>query len=406
MPLTFKAIQNIRPSNKATKHTDEKGLFLLVSPSGTKRWHLKYRFDGKEKRIAFGPFPEVSLSDARAKRDEARALLANGIDPSAKRQAERLQQRVAWENTFAAVALELIEKRASDGDKAISDTTRSKTEWLLSLLEPELGSVPISEVTAPKLLAVLREVEESGRRETARRLRSFAGRVIDYAIATGRAEHNPAPALRRALRSPNVRNHPAIIDPRQLSVLLNAIDGYTGYASTNAALKLSAHLFQRPGEIRAMRWADLNLDKAIWTIPAGDTKMRREHRVPLSRQALAIIRSMEDVSSYSDWVFPSWTPKKPLSENAITGALKRLGYAGKMTAHGFRSTASSLLNESGKWNPDAIERALAHQDGNAVRSVYNRTQYWPERVAMMQWWSDQIDSIKLGVFEETQGEGD
>ncbi|MDC8755356.1 tyrosine-type recombinase/integrase [Erythrobacter sp. sf7] len=405
MPLTVKEIENIQPGSKPTKHTDEKGLFLLVAPTGSKRWHMKYRFNGKEKRISFGPFPEVSLKAARAKRDEARALLADGVDPSGKRQAERLEQRLAQENTFGMVARELIEKRASDGDKAISETTRSKTEWLLSLLEPAIGSVPVPEVTAPMLLAALRQVEESGRRETARRLRSFASRVIDYAIATGRAEHNPAPALRRALRSPVVRNHPAIIDPRQLGKLLKAIDDYRGYASTNAALKLSAHLFQRPGEIRAMRWADLDLDKAIWTIPAGDTKMRREHRVPLSRQALAIIRSMEDVSSYSEWVFPSWTPKKPLSENAINGALRRLGYEGKMTAHGFRSTASSLLNESGKWNPDAIERALAHQDGNAVRSVYNRTQYWPERVAMMQWWSDQLDSFKAGVFEELQGGG-
>lgn len=398
MPLTFKAIQNIRPCDKPTKHADEKGLFLLVSPTGSKRWKLKYRFDSKENQIGFGAFPEVGLAQARAMRDEARTLLAQGVDPSQKRKAEKLEKRLSRENTFGAVAREFIEKRATDGDKAICDTTRSKTEWLLSLLEPTLGSVPVAEVTAPLLLAVLQEIEKSGRRETARRVRSFANRVIDYAVITGRAMHNPATSLHRALRSPQVRSHPAITKPREIADLLKAIEGYNGYASTNAALKLSAHLFQRPGEIRTMRWDDLDLDQAVWTIPAGNMKMRVEHQVPLSRQALAIIRSMKEVSDYSEWVFPSWTPKKPLSENAVNGALKRLGYAGRMTAHGFRSTASSLLNESHLWSPDAIERSLAHQDANAIRKVYNRTQYWDERVAMMQWWSDTLDSLRSGDF--------
>ena len=244
------------------------------------------------------------------------------------------------------------------------------------------------------LLSVLQEVQKSGRRETARRLRSFVGRVLDYAIATGRAENNPAPALRRALFTPKVRHHPAIIDRGALGELLRAIDGYSGHASTNAALRVSPLLFQRPGEIRAMKWADVDLEEAVWTIPEGETKIRREHRVPLSRQATAIIRSIQDVAEYSEYVFPSFNPKKPLSENAVTGALKRLGFGGVMTAHGFRTMASSLLNESNRWNPDAIERALAHQDSNAVRAVYNRTAYWKERIEMMQWWSDEIDSLK------------
>ena len=394
MPLSFKKIESIKPGPKMQKLTDEKGLYLLVSPTGSKRWHLKYRFDGKEKRIGFGPYPEVSLSAARAKRDEARALLVEGVDPSQARQARKLEQRLARENTFAAVALEFIAKRASDGDDAICETTENKARWLLSLLEPKLGKTPIGDISAPALLAVLREIETSGRRETARRLRSFAGRVFDYAIATGRAENNPAPALRRAMSAPTVRHHPAIIDERELGKLLRAIDAYTGYATTIAALRLSPHLFQRPGEIRAIKWADLDLEQAIWTIPAGNTKMRREHRVPLSRQALAIIRSMNETALYSEYLFPSFNSKKPLSENAINGALKRMGYAGVMTAHGFRSTASSLLNESNQWNPDAIERALAHKDSNAVRAVYNRTAYWEERVQMMQWWSDKLDSLK------------
>ncbi|MFO6448232.1 tyrosine-type recombinase/integrase [Erythrobacter sp. NE805] len=396
MPLSVKEIEAARPGLKNRKLTDEKGLFLLVSTSGSKRWHLKYRFDGKEKRIGFGPFPEVSLKAARAKRDEARALLAEGVDPSEHRQQRKLEDRLVRENTFAAVAREFIAKRAADGDSAICETTRVKTEWLLSLVEPKLGKIHVSAITPPMLRSVLEDVQNSGRRETARRLRSFVGRVINYAIATGRAEHNPAPSLDRWLLVPKVRHHPALLEPRDVAGLLAAIDGYEGFQSTNAALKLSAHLFQRPGEIRAMRWADVDLDKAVWTIPAEDMMMRKEHRVPLSRQAIAIIRSMEEVATYSEWVFPSFNPKKPLSENAVNGALKRLGYAGKMTAHGFRSTASSLLNESGKWSADAIERALAHQDGNAVRAIYNRTQYWPERVAMMQWWSDWLDSLRAG----------
>lgn len=321
-------------------------------------------------------------------------MIADGVDPLRQRRKDKLEAKLATENTFGAVAEEYIAKRSDDGDKAICDTTEKKTRWLLSLVEPALGQVPVNEISAPLLLSTLIDVQISGRRETARRLRSFVSRVLNYAIATGRAEHNPAPALRGALSAPKVRHHPAIIELGELGKLLAAIDGYSGYASTNAALKLSAHLFQRPGEIRAMKWQDLDLDSAIWTIPGGETKMRREHRVPLSRQAVEIIRSMENVASYSDYVFPSFSPKKPLSENAVNGALKRLGYGGTMTAHGFRTTACSLLNESGEFHPDAIERALAHQDGNAVRAVYNRTQYWDERVRMMQWWSDKIDSLK------------
>jgi len=394
MPLTVKEIEAAQPQPETWKLPDERGLYLQISPNGSKRWHLRYSFKGDKKKISFGPFPDVSLKSARAKRDEARAMVAEGVDPLKQRREQKLEAQLASEHTFAAVAREYIAKRTNDGDKAISETTRNKTEWLLSLIEPKLGRVPVAEITAPLLLAALNGIQETGRRETARRLRSFVGRVLNYAIATGRAENNPAPALRGALATPSVRHHPAVIEPDALGKLLRAIDGYGGFASTNAALKLSAHLFQRPGEIRQMKWADLDFDAAIWTIPAGGTKMRREHRVPLSRQAIGIIRSMEDVAAYSEYVLPSFNPKKPLSENAVTGALKRLGYAGMMTAHGFRTTACSLLNESNEFHPDAIERALAHQDSNAVRAVYNRTQYWEDRVRMMQWWSDKIDSLK------------
>lgn len=394
MPLTVKEIESAPPQSRPWKLADERGLYLLISPNGSKRWQLRYSFQGQKKKISFGPFPEVSLKSARAKRDYARTMIADGIDPLHRRRTKKLEAKLASENTFAAVAREFIAKRANDGDKAICETTQKKTEWLLSLIEPKLGNVPVSQISAPLLLSILVEVQDSGRRETAKRLRSFINRVLNYAIATSRAENNPAPALLGALSAPNTRHHPAVIEPGDLSDLLRALDTYRGYASTNAALKLSPHLFQRPGEIRTMKWVDLDFDKAIWTIPAGETKMRLEHRVPLSQQAISIIRSMEDVAAYSEYVFPSFNPKKPLSENAVNGALKRLGYGGIMTAHGFRTTASSLLNESREFHPDAIERALAHQDGNAVRAIYNRTQYWDERVRMMQWWSDKLDSLK------------
>lgn len=394
MPLTVKQVENAQPQSKAWKLNDERGLYLLISPKGSKRWLMRYSFQGQKKKISFGPFPDLSLKAARAKRDDARTMIADGIDPLQQRRERKLEAKLASEDTFGVVAREYIAKRVNDGDKAISEATRNKTEWLLSLLEPQLGRIPVREMTAPLLLSVLKQIQESGRRETARRLRSLVGRVLNYAIATGRAENNPAPALRDALAAPTVRHHPAVIEPDKLRDLLRAIDGYGGFASTNAALKLSPHIFQRPGEIRAMKWADVDFATAVWTISAAETKMRREHRVPLSRQAIGIIRSMADVAAYSEYVFPSFNPKKPLSENAINGALKRLGYAGTMTAHGFRTTACSLLNESGEFHPDAIERALAHQDSNAVRAVYNRTQYWDERVRMMQWWSDQLDSLK------------
>jgi Integrase len=391
MALTALAIKNAEPRDKNWKLSDEKGLYLLITPAGSKLWQFKFRHLGKEKKMSFGAYPEVSLKDARAKRDEARALLANGRDPAHERRAERLAAKVAAANTFGAIAQEFIERRQHDG---LADATIGKAKWLLSLLEPSLGRVPITEISPLMLLNAIAEVQATGRRETGQRLRSFAGRVFRYAVITGRALHNPAGELRGALVTPRVRHHPAIIDRKLLGELLRAIENYRGAPSTIAALKLSAHLFQRPGEIRTMRWLDVDLDRACWTIPDASTKMRREHKVPLSRQALEIIRSMMAISGRSEFVLPSYNARRPLSENAVNGALRRMGFGGVMTAHGFRSTASSLLNESGKWQTDAIERALAHVETNPVKAAYNRTTYWAERVAMHQWWSDELEAIR------------
>lgn len=396
MTLTVKQIDNAAPTDRPQKLWDGQGLYLMVSPTGSKRWQFKYKLAGVERKMSLGAYPAVSLKRARSLRDEARATLAEGKDPSQQRQMKKIAAATEAAHTFGSIAREYIAKRTAEG---LAETTIAKSNWLLSLLEPRLGKVPVADITAPLLLGVLQEIGNSGRRETARRLRSFAGRVINHAVITGRATNNPAPALHRALVTPTVRHHPAIIDPDRLGALLRAIADYAGYPSTSAALQLSPHLFQRPGEIRTMRWNELDLAAGKWTIPATKTKMRREHEVPLSEQAVAIIRSMIPISGGSEFVFPAFhTMKKPISENTVNQALRRMGYAGMMTAHGFRATASSLLNEEGRWPPDIIEHALAHKDRDAVRAIYNRTTYWKARAEMMQAWSDRLDVLRDGEF--------
>ncbi len=394
MALSVKQIDAARVGDKDYKLYDEKGLYLLVAKAGSKRWYMKYRHLGPEKKLSFGAYPEVSLKVARARRDEARVLLADGKDPQREKEAGKLAAKMEAANTFGAVAEEYIAMRA-DGQAV---ATAEKARWLLSLLHPSFRQLPVSGITSPILFAAVQEIHASGRRETAGRVRALVGRVLTYAIATGRAEINPAPMLTRFLAAPNTKHHPAIVDDGKLGALLRAINEYQGYPSTSGALKLSPHVFQRPGEIRTMRWADLDFDRARWNIPAATMKMRRDHNVPLSRQALEIIRSMDAASGGTEFVFPAFHSfRKPISENTVNQALRRLGYGGVMTAHGFRSTASTLLNESKRWSPDAIERALAHEDKNAVRAAYNRTDYWEERVDMMQWWSDRLDALKASA---------
>ncbi|QVM85249.1 tyrosine-type recombinase/integrase [Novosphingobium decolorationis] len=393
MPLTNTTIKNARPRTKDWKLFDEKGLYLLVKTTGAKLWRMKFRHHGVERKLSFGPWPDVSLKKARELRDEARATLQDGLDPSRERKKAKSAARREARHTFAVLADEFLDKRQADG---LADTTISKKNWLLNHLKSAIGSAPVNDISVPELLTAIQQVEAKDKRETARRLRSIAGEVFSYAIATGRAQTNPATQLRGALRTPQVTHIPAIIDVGQVADLMRAIDRCTGYPSTLAALRISPHLFQRPGEIRQMRWADLKLDDAQWVPRIDDLKMRKPHQVPLSTQALAIIEEMAALRN-GPYVFPAFNSgERPISENTLNGALKRLGYGGKMTAHGFRTMASSLLNESGKWNPDAIERALSHKVGNTVSATYNRTLYWKERVEMMQWWSDWLDDLKAG----------
>ncbi|MEM7665855.1 MAG: integrase arm-type DNA-binding domain-containing protein [Pseudomonadota bacterium] len=395
MALTDTAIRNAKPGEKPKKMFDERGLFLLVQPSGGKLWRLKYRYLGKEKKLSLGRYPDVSLKVARERRDEARTLLANGTDPASVKAALANERREAASNTFSAIANEYIAKIEREGRAAV---TIKKTRWLLSLLERDLGGRPITEITPAELLTTLQKVESKGHLETARRMRSLSGRVFRFAVATSRGTSDPSALLRGALVTPTVKHHSAILEPSKVGELLRSIDGFSGQPLTQLALKLTPHVFVRPGELRRAEWNEFDLDNAVWTIPAEKMKMGDPHFVPLSAQALALLDSAWAISAGQRYIFSSLYPgNRPMSENTINSALKRLGYSGEeMTAHGFRAMASTLLNESGKWSPDAIERALAHKDANAVRGIYHRGSHWDERVAMAQWWSDYLDKLKAG----------
>ena len=396
MGLTAVAIKAAKGRTKPYKLTDSDGLHLLVLPSGGRYWRTNYRFLGKQKTLALGVWPEVDLADARTKRDEARRVLAKGIDPAEKLKLDKIAVSVAAANTFQAVADEWVAKIEQEG---LSPVTLKKIRWLLSFTYPALGKRPIADISPHELLAVLRTVEVRGRHESAKRIRATCSQVFRYAIATARADRDIATDLKGALIVPKVTHRAAITTPREAGALLRAIQGFEGHPVTLSALKLLPHVFVRPGELRFAEWDDFDLEKAIWTIPAHKTKMRRVHSVPLSRQVLNIIAGIETDRTYSNYLFPSLrSVHRPMSENTINAALRRLGYAqDEMTGHGFRAMASTLLNEMGKWNPDAIERQLAHADNNAVRRAYTRGEYWNERVAMMQDWSDYLDQLRSGA---------
>lgn len=394
MSLTDTAVRKAKAKAKDWKLADERGLYLLVTAGGSKLWRFKYRYNGKEKKLAFGRYPDLTLRDARARRDAARTRLEEGVDPGQMKKDARIATMLGVSNTFDAIADEYILKMEQEGRAA---QTLAKVRWLHALLSPAIGSRPVADITPHELLAVLKKIEALGKRETAGRMRSFASRVFRYAVATARTTQDPAHLLLGALIPPTPRNHAAITDPKTLGALLRAIDGFSGQPATLFALRLTPHIFQRPGEIRQMEWSEIDFDKAVWSIPAARMKQREAHRVPLSKQALAALRDQQALSGNGKFVFPSIrSASRPMSENTINGALRRLGYGSdEMTAHGFRSTASSLLNESGLWNPDAIERALAHSDANKVRAAYHRSTYWDERVRMAQWWSDFLDKLRM-----------
>lgn len=395
MALTDTMIRTLKPGPKPVKLSDAGGLHLLVSPAGGRLWRLAYRFDGKQKQLAFGPYPEVSLKRAREKRDAAKTLLAEGIDPAEQAKLDKAAQRSAAANTFSLVADEYLEKIEREGR---APATMAKVTWLLGLARPALGDRPIADITPPEVLQVLKKVEQTGRLETARKLQTYVGTVFRYAMATARAASDPTVALKGALTAPIVKNRSAITDPEELGAFLRTIDGYAGQPATFYALRLLPYLFVRPGELRRAEWSEFDLDRAEWLIPAERTKMRRPHRHSLARQPLALLADLKRITGDGRLLFPGTrSAQRPISENTLNAAMRRLGFRkDEVTAHGFRATASTLLNESGLWHPDAIERALAHVDQSSVRRAYARGEHWDERVRMMQWWADQLDAMRQG----------
>ncbi len=394
MALAAIKIKSVKATDKPQKLSDGGGLYLLVQPNGAKYWRLDYRFAGKRKTLAIGVYPDVSLSDARERREYARKLLANDADPGAAKKAKKAASVALTENSFEIVAREWFMKHAPNW----AGTHSSKVIRRLEVdAFPWIGARPIGEITAPELLAMLRRVESRGALDTAHRVHQNCGQVFRYAIATGRAQRDPSADLRGALPPANRQHYPTITDPKAIGELLRAIDGYIGTYSTRYALRLAPMLFVRPSELRKAEWCEFNLDKAEWRIPATRMKMKALHIVPLSTQAVAILRELHSIAGAGKYVFPSpRTTTKPMSDNTVNAALHRMGYKGEFVGHGFRHMASTLLNEQG-WNRDAIERQLAHAERDGVRAAYNYAEYLPERKRMMQAWADYLDGLASGA---------
>ncbi|MBI1402291.1 MAG: DUF4102 domain-containing protein [Porphyrobacter sp.] len=396
MPLNAMEIKSFRPTDKLYRKPDGLGMYLEVRPNGSKLWFLKYRIDGREKRLGLGSYPDVSLADARTARDEARAEIKAGRDPLHDRKMAKIERRVGAGHTFKSVADDFIQTKLVAGRKAQS--TIDKARWYLSHLEADIGNRPIAEIKPAELLASLKKIEKRGHHETANRTRSLASRVFRHGVATARCENDPARLLAGALTPPEVQHRAAILQAAPLGEFLRAVDEYTGGPIVKIALQLAPHVFLRPGELRHGRWEEIDWEGSTWTVPANRTKLRRPHSVPLSRQAIALLRDLEAHSGGFELMFPGQRSHlRPISENTMNGAYRRMGFGqDEVCAHGLRSTASTLLNESGLWHADAIERALAHGHSDAVRGVYARGQHWDERVKMMQWWSDYLDKVKAG----------
>lgn len=396
MALSDFAIRAIKTTGEKQKFSDGGGLQLWVSPQGTKTWRFAYRYLGKQKDMVLGQYSAVGLSDARKRRDEAKTQLANGIDPAQQKKLDKLTRAVSAATTFRAVAEEYLERQRREGR---SETTITKNRYLLERAFPAMGDRPVAEIREPEVVAVLKHLERRGTLETAKRVRATIGAVIRLAMATGRAERDPTVVLKGAIVAPKVKHRAAILDPAELGAFLRAVDKFDGQPTTVAALRLLPMVFTRPGELRLAEWQEFDLGNALWVIPAKRTKMRREHGVPLATQAVAILKDLHTITGKGRLVFPGLrTVERPISENTLNASLRRMGYSNDtVTAHGFRATASTLLNQSGKFSPDAIERALAHQDPDAVRRAYNRGAYWKERVDMAQWWADYLDQLRKGA---------
>jgi len=395
IPLTDVKVQKAKPKDKPISLFDGGGLYLLITPAGGKLWRFKYRFNNKEKKLAFGSYPEISLQNARQRREEARGLVANGVDPDAVRKAQK-QANTEETETFEVIAREWHAKFTPTWTAGHATTIISRLERDLF---PWIGKRPINQVKAPELLAVLRRVESRGALESAHRIRTIAGQVFRYAVATGRAERDPAADLKGALPQPAERHRAAITDPKEVAPLLRALDGYQGHFVVKCALRLAPMFFVRPGELRHAEWAEVDLDEAVWCIPADKMKMKQAHIVPLCRQAVEILTELKEVTGSGKYVFPSGRSfARPMSENAILAALRRMGYDNStMSGHGFRAMARTILDEVLHIRPDYIEHQLAHAVRDPNGRAYNRTAHLEERRKMMQTWADYLDKLKAGA---------
>lgn len=393
--LSDAKVRGLRGRKALYRVADGGGLCVEVTQAGGKLWRYRYRYNGKATMLSLGAYPEVSLAEAREKHRAARKMLNAGRDLVQERRAEKEQSKLRTDTTFEGVAREWLAQMASKWVETTLDQTRTRLEQDIFT---KLGARPIAEIEAPELLHVLKRIEDRGAFETAQRARQDCRRVFAYAIQTGRAARNPANDLGGALKTPKVKHHAAIVDPKAIGELMRAIKGYQGTFLTRCALRLSPLLFVRPGELRAAEWEEIDLDKdqPEWRIPGERMKMRVPHIVPLSRQAVEILRELQAVTGNGRYVFPgARSSARPMSENTVNAALRRLDYtSNQMTAHGFRSMASTLLNEHG-WHRDAIERQLAHAEGDSVRAAYNRAEHLPERRKMMQAWADHLDALAV-----------
>ena len=397
MPLSDTAIRKAKPGAKPARFFDGGGLYLQVSPAGAKLWRFKYRFDGKEKLLAFGAYPHVTLAAARKRRDDARNLLADGVDPSEQRKAAKATRAGLAANTFEVIEREWYAKTSP----MLAENTKAK---LLRFLEtdvfPWIGARPIASLAAADLIRVIERIEQRGALDIARRVHNYMGRIFRYAVGRGLVSRDPSRdiELKDILPPEDVQHHASVTDPKAVGGLLRAIDGFTGACATRCALRLAALAFVRPGNLRHAEWTEIDFEKAEWRIPAGKMKMKEQHIVPLSVQAIAILREIQSLTGGGRYVFPSErSGARPMSENTVNAALRRMGYAKhEMTAHGFRSMASTLLHELGL--PHAvIERQLAHGERNKVSAAYNFAEHLPERRKMMQQWADYLDKLKTGA---------
>jgi len=395
MPLSDMAIKKANPNDKKQKMFDGGGLYLEVAPSGGKLWRLKYRFGGKEKLLSLGPYPTISLKDAREKREAAKRLLLDHQDPGEVKKAQKLAAVYGGEDSFEYVAREWIENNSRTW---VESHTARLARRLEQYVFPWIGKRKVSQITAPELLSLVRQLEKRGTVETAHRVFACCGQIFRYAVATGRTERDITGDLRGALTPVRETHLASITDPREIGKLLDSIDAYDGFPVTRLALLLAPLVFVRPVELRKAEWKEFDFDEAEWRIPPERMKMKVKHIVPLSRQALDILLELHKLTGKSRYLFPgARTNSRPMSDATLINALRRMGYSKEeMTAHGFRSMASTLLNEQG-YNRDWIERQLAHAERNNVRAAYNYAEYLPERRRMMQKWADYLDSLKQGA---------